>query len=68
MDVTQTEHHIHHGTRTTARQEHGRCFAEEVSAVSQRQGRNRPLTMDSPKRKQCKLFSGGKQESTSDGC
>lgn len=43
MDVTQTEYHIHHGTWTTAHQEHGSSLAEEVSAVSQRQNRNRSL-------------------------
>ncbi|XP_035885067.1 doublecortin domain-containing protein 1 isoform X2 [Phyllostomus discolor] len=30
MDVTQTEHHIHHGAWTAAHQEHGSSLAEEV--------------------------------------
>ncbi|ELK37548.1 hypothetical protein MDA_GLEAN10023814, partial [Myotis davidii] len=30
MDVTQTEYHIHHGTWTTAHQEHGSSLAGEV--------------------------------------
>ncbi|XP_054581665.1 doublecortin domain-containing protein 1, partial [Eptesicus fuscus] len=30
MDVTQTEYHIHHGTWTTAHQEHGSSLAEEA--------------------------------------
>ncbi|XP_045681380.1 doublecortin domain-containing protein 1 isoform X1 [Phyllostomus hastatus] len=30
MDVTQTEHHIHHGAWTTAHQEHDSSLAEEV--------------------------------------
>ncbi|KAI5131756.1 Doublecortin Domain-Containing Protein 1 [Manis pentadactyla] len=30
MDVTQTEYHIHHGTWTSAPQEHGSSLAEEV--------------------------------------
>ncbi|XP_043337472.1 doublecortin domain-containing protein 1 [Cervus canadensis] len=30
VDVTQTEYHLHHGAWTTAHQEHGSSFAEEV--------------------------------------
>lgn len=62
VDVTQTEYHFHHGAWTTAHQEHGSSFAEEVSVVSQRQDRARSLKDILQRGKMFGLFSGGKNE------
>lgn len=43
VDVTQAEYHIHHGSWSTDYQEHGSSFAEEVSVMSYRQDKTRPL-------------------------